>query len=133
MKHFSTKHVHPLPKDQAPNPRVGTQKRPFNSYPRNSSTKIPFAKSPDASHPPPKLISFAGVLFTSSCYGILFWSLLLAPHCVGVKRRGAVPRGTRLWYGLLISLVFLVALELPRLLAEVSPASLFCFLYWKLC
>lgn len=26
-------------------------------------------------------------------------------------------------------LVFLVALELPRLLGEVSPASLFCFLY----
>lgn len=30
-------------------------------------------------------------------------------------------------------LAFLVALELPRLLVEVSPASLFCFLYWKLC
>lgn len=29
-------------------------------------------------------------------------------------------------------LAFLVALEQPRLLVEVSPASLFCFLYWKL-
>lgn len=30
-------------------------------------------------------------------------------------------------------LAFLAAWELPRLLVEVSPASLFCFLYWKLC
>lgn len=30
-------------------------------------------------------------------------------------------------------LAFLVALELLKLLVEVSPASLFCFLYWKLC
>lgn len=56
----------------------------------------PSAKSPRCLSPSPKLISSADVLFTSSCYGILFWSLLLAPHCVGVKRRGAVPRGTRL-------------------------------------
>lgn len=30
-------------------------------------------------------------------------------------------------------LAFLVALELQRLLGEVSPAPLFCFLCWKLC
>lgn len=52
----------------------------------------------------PNRILFSDILFTSSCYGTLFQSLMLAPYCVGVKRQGVVPRGTRFWSQLLISL-----------------------------
>lgn len=71
--------------------------------------------------PSPKLSSFSAVLFTSSCYGILFWSLPLAPHSVGVKRRGAVPRGIGLWYRLLISLGWKILVHSKCVLGSSPP------------
>lgn len=71
---------------------------------KGSSIKLSLCHISRCLTPSPNQISFSDILFTSSCYGTLFQSLMLAPYCVGVKRQGVVPRGTRFWSQLLISL-----------------------------
>lgn len=57
-------------------PELGLRKTLLKLTPRKLLHEDPLCQVSRCLSPSPKLISFADVLFTSSCYGILFWSLL---------------------------------------------------------
>lgn len=79
MRHFSTK-------DHAPNSSWDSE-RPFKT-PRKLLYEEPLCQVSSCLSPSPKLISFADVLFTSSCYDILFWSLLFSTAQRGGEEAG---------------------------------------------
>lgn len=86
---------------------------------------IPLGKGTSAMTAPPTRSNLSIVLDSPSGQSFRLFAEIMSPVTYTPNQKGFAARPP--------DLAFLVALELPRLLVEVSPTSLFCFLYWKLC